>query len=57
MFSHYNNIYGTRCPECNEVIEPYNKPHFLKEAEKSKEKLRDIMKNKLKNDRGGQNAY
>ncbi|MCD6435907.1 MAG: hypothetical protein J7L15_05915 [Clostridiales bacterium] len=48
IFSHYNNIYGTRCPECNKYIEPYEKLHFIKENEKGKEKLRKIMKTKLK---------
>ena len=53
IFSHYNNIYGTRCTECGERIEPCNKPHFIENIEEGKEALRETMKNKLKKDRGG----
>ena len=41
-----NNIYGTRCPKCNNLIKPDKKPKFIEENEEKLKKLRSEFLNK-----------
>ena len=50
-FDHYNNIYGTRCPKCDNFILPIGEPKFIKKYKFNIKKMQEKFLNKLKKER------
>ena len=44
----YQNIYGTRCPKCNEYLRPMKKPSFVSDGELRMELLREEIRERLR---------
>lgn len=44
----YVNLYGTMCPNCGKVVKPMDKNPYERNAEETLEKMRIIMREKLK---------
>jgi len=43
-----DNIYGTRCPNCKNLIEPFKEPGFIEENKLKLKKLQKEFLEKLK---------
>ena len=43
-----DNVYGTRCPKCDNLIKPHKEPDFIKENKLKLKKLQHKFLKKLK---------
>ena len=48
VIDNYVNIYGTRCPHCNNLVKPEVKMKLVQENENKKQKLREEFLKKLR---------